>query len=102
VLVSDATTKTINIPAEYKTEKKRVQVKPDKLEWMPVICEEKLTKDTMKKIQGGLVSKGFDLKDVDGIEGEETKAAIYAFQSSLGFKTNGIALKTLEALGVNQ
>ena len=100
VLVNDAMTKTIDVPAEYKTIKKKVAVTADKREWMPVACGDALSKDTVKRIQGALIAKGFDLNSVDGVIGNRTAKAIDNYQASIGFASEGIALKTLESLGV--
>jgi len=79
-----------------------VQVTPDKQQWMAMACGDTLNKETVKRVQGALISKGFDLKTVDGVAGKGTYDAIDSYQASLGFKTKGIAIKTLGSLGIQQ
>jgi len=100
ILVSDAATKTIEIPAKYRTEKRRTTVSPDREEWHPVLCEDKATHDIVKRLQGALIARGYDLNVADGKLGASTKKAVADYQRSLGYESPGIVFKTLESLGI--
>ncbi len=102
ILVNDATSKTIEIPAEYRVEKKKIAVTPDKQQWMPVVCGDELGKDTVKRLQGALVAKGYDLSSVDGVIGNNTQKAVDEFQATLGFSVKGVSLQTLGSLGIEK
>ncbi len=100
VLVSDAATKTIEIPAKYRTEKRRKALSPDREEWCAVLCDENATHDLVRRLQGALIAKGYDLHAADGILGAATKKAVADYQRSLGYESPAIVFKTLVSLGI--
>jgi hypothetical protein len=100
ILVSDATTKTVEIPAKYRTEKRRIKVNPDSEEWQAVLCNETASHDIVKRLQGALIARGYNLSTADGKMGATTKKAVADYQKSLGFESSAILLKTLESLGI--
>ena len=100
ILVSDATTKTVEIPAKYRTEKRRIKVIPDREEWHAVLCDENATHDIIKRLQGALIARGYDLSAADGKLGAATRKAVADYQKSIGFVSSAIVFKTLESLGI--
>lgn len=58
--------------------------------------------EEVKKLQQALKDKGYEINNVDGIFGNETKKAVMAFQKDNNLKVDGIAgTETLSALGMN-
>ncbi len=100
VLVKDSETRDVTIPAEYKTVSKRVAVTPDRTEWQPVLCAEDLNRETVKRLQGALIAKGYDLKVADGVMGSATKKALKDYEKSLGIESKGVTRATLSSLGI--
>jgi len=100
VLVKDATTEEVKVPAVTEKVTHLVNVTPNKTEWLPVICDESLNRDVVKKIQGALLSRGYKISKVDGALGPRSKKAIQDYQQSIGLTSPGIALKTLDSLAV--
>ncbi len=101
VLVKEASTSTIDVPAKYNTVKKMVAVTPDKVEWLPALCENKIDRDTTKRIQGALITKGYDIRIVDGSLGPVTRKALFDYQKSIGYDSSAIVLRTIESLGLS-
>lgn len=57
--------------------------------------------EEVKKLQQSLKDKGYDVGNIDGIFGINTKNAVMAFQKDKGLKVDGIAgPETLSALGM--
>ncbi len=57
--------------------------------------------EEVKKLQQTLKDKGYEINNVDGIFGNETKKAVMAFQKDNNLKVDGIAgTETLSALGM--
>jgi len=62
---------------------------------------ERLTRDQLRSIQAALNDRGFDAGTPDGVAGSATRAAIRAFQASLGIVADGFAdLDLLRDLGI--
>ena len=58
-----------------------------------------LTEDARFAIQNGLIAKGYEIGEVDGVLGSKTRAAIREFQKSKGLKVDGFPTpKILELL----
>lgn len=58
--------------------------------------------ERVKQLQMALFNKGFFKSTIDGIYGDSTWAAVWAFQRSVGLPATGVAtLQTLSALGVS-
>jgi hypothetical protein len=84
-------------PAVTKTVKKQVLVptEEEKVEWQPVVCNDKLDRATVKKIQKALKL------NADGFYGPATNSALLEHQRSIGIESAGVTTKALETLGVN-
>ena len=124
-MVKPAETKTINIPAEYRTVKKTVMVKPAETkvveipaeyrtvtnrrlvkaggfsEWREVLCQNKVNAVKVREIQAALKARGYDPGPVDNIMGSQTKAALVKFQKDNGLPIGQLDFETLRALGVS-
>ena len=93
-----ATTRNVDIPAEYRTVTTRTMVEASRLEWRPVLCETNMDGTTIRGIQQALKRHGHDPGPIDGIYGSQTQAAVNSFQKAKGLATGGLTLATVEAL----
>jgi hypothetical protein len=95
------TTREVQIPAEYATVTKRRLVKAGGFsEWREVLCQDKVTGSTVRKIQRALKERGYEPGPEDDIMGPLTKAALTKFQQDKGLPVGNLNIETLKALGV--
>jgi len=59
-LVEDAREVRTAIPAVYDTVSRRIQVKPESLEWRSVLCETNTSLDTIQDVQRALSRAGYN------------------------------------------
>ena len=95
----------MEVPAEYETVTRQVQVEEERLDWREVLCEVNLTTDTVRRLQLALSRKGYDAGPADGILGSQTLRAAnaYAKRNGLPYGANYIAIDgegTAEDLGL--
>ena len=97
-----ATTRSIDIPAEYKTVSRRQLVKAGGFtEWKEVVCETAPGySDLVRRVQVALNSRGYDVGTPDNQNGPRTKAALIKFQKDNGLPVGLLDLDTLRTLGV--
>ena len=123
VMVTPPQTKEVVIPAEYRTIRvreitqpakevvtpvapvydmveKKVLRTPARNAWRRVFCETNLTPERIGAIQAALIGKGYDPGVADGKLGEQTMAAIQAYQAANNLATGGITYQTVEHLGL--
>lgn len=97
----EASFKKIIIPSEYitvVTEKERTK---GFAKWMPMVCEEMLTPQLIKKIQRALQNQGFYNGEIDGINSLELKKSSRAYQRANGLAvTNKLSIETMKALAI--
>ena len=99
-----ATTRSVEIPAEFKTISKRQLVKQGGFtEWREVVCEKDVTRDLVRKVQQALISRGYDVGSAgaDNRMGAATKAALVKFQKDNGLPVGQLDTETMRALGIN-
>jgi len=102
VLKSAASTREIEIPAEYTTVTKRQLVKKGGFtEWREVVCNYKVTAELNRQIQIALRDRGYNPGPIDNIIGTQTKAALVKFQKDNGLPIGSLDVETMKALGVN-
>ncbi len=99
-MVAPAEEKRIPIPAEYQTVTSQILVSEGKAEWKSILCETNTTPGIVLDIQRALLAKGFNPGKMDGVIGQETSAAIHAFQQANNLATGGLTMDTLDRLGV--
>ncbi|MCK5854047.1 MAG: peptidoglycan-binding protein, partial [Sulfurovaceae bacterium] len=99
LLVRAETTRKTVIPATYKTVSKQVQVSPQSVKWMPVLCKSSMTIETISKIQRALTNAGHNTP-VTGSLDMTTKASVEAYQRKSGLVVSGLSMDTLKSLGV--
>ena len=124
VMVSPASTKKIRIPAKYtivkmkrieeKSSYKKIVIPAEYLtvlterertkgyaKWMPMICEDMLTVDIIRKVQRALAFNGFYKGAIDGVWSFELKSAVRAYQREKGLAiTNKLSIETMKSLAI--
>lgn len=99
-LVSDAQEIEVEVPAEYSYVVKKEVERPSYTQWEEVICKNNINSLMIMEIQKGLQSRGYNLS-VDGVFGEETKAALRHFQKTEGLPYGYLTKEGLEKLGLS-
>ena len=99
-MVSPEYERTTPIPAQYQTVSKRIKVTEDRVDWQEILCETNMTEAKVSDIQRALAQTGFNPGPIDGIIGEQTMAAVNAFQKAHNLTVaKHLTLDTLLALG---
>lgn len=104
VLRTPAQTMQSSVDPEYKTITKRKLVKAGEYsDWREILCESKVTKNTIRQIQGALIASGYDVGDagVDNVMGANTRAALMQYQKDNNLPVGNLNLETLQSLGVS-
>ena len=105
VVTSPATTRTIEVPQETRTVTKRVLVKPGGFtEWREVVCGGDITSALVRQVQQALMARGYDVgtAGADNVMGRDTKAALIKFQKDNGLPVGNLDFETLKALGIKR
>ncbi|MBP9165262.1 MAG: peptidoglycan-binding protein [Leptospiraceae bacterium] len=103
VVKAPATTKTVEVPAEYKTSQKKELVREERNEWTEVLCGNNARPAVIEKIQKGLKEKGYAPGRTDGQLDQETMDALNNYQKDKKLKVNKdglINMESVESLGV--
>ena len=90
----------IDIPAEYQEVSDRVMVSEGHLEWRPILCETNTSADVVRKLQMALRDAGHNPGPIDGRIGQETMAAVNAYQKTNGLASGQLTMETLRKLKV--
>jgi hypothetical protein len=101
VVDTPATTRTICIPAEYENVDKTVLVCPERVKWEHVVCEDKLTSDTVNQVKSSLLASGFKPGPMNGTLTQEDRLALAAFQTKNHLGVGYLSYETLKLLGVS-
>lgn len=101
VMVSPETVKEEVVPAVYKevTEKKLAQ-KGGYTVWTEILCANKTSASTIRKLQRALRAEGYSIGAADGILGTRTQASLKQFQIDNGLPIGNLNMETLKALGI--
>jgi len=99
-MVSPPQEKRIPIPAEYGTVTRTEKVSDGYMACKPVLCETNISPKIVIRIQEALSKAGFSPGPVDGVLGEQTRAAIVSYQKAKGLAQGDLTYETLESLGV--
>ncbi len=101
-LVTPASEKRIPIPAQYQTVTKQSKVSEDHMAWQEILCETNMTRGKVSDIQRALAAAGFNPGPIDGVIGQQTMAAVNAFQEDRKLTVaKYLTIDTVKALGVN-
>jgi len=91
-----------NLPVLYQTVTEKVKVTDEQMRWEEVLCEDSLTPCRITEVQRALYRGGYNPGPIDGIVGQQTMAAINAFQSDYDLTvTNHLTIETVRALDAN-
>ena len=102
MLKSAASTRDIDVPAEFTTVTKRNLVKKGGFtEWREVVCNYKVTTELNRQIQIALRDRGYNPGPIDNVIGTQTKAALVKFQKDNGLPIGNLNVETMKALGVD-
>ena len=101
VVASSATTRKVCIPAEYENIDRTVMVCPERVKWEHIVCEDKLTSDTVNKVKSALLASGFKPGPLNGKFTPEDRVAMIAFQQGRGLGVGQLSYETLKQLGVS-
>lgn len=81
---------------------KQVLVRPGGFtEWREVVCDERITGQSIRQIQEALKKAGYDPGSIDGSMGNRTKNALMQFQQDKGLPVGNLDVETMRALGIN-
>ncbi|WOT04375.1 peptidoglycan-binding domain-containing protein [Shewanella youngdeokensis] len=101
-LVAAASESRVEIPAEYDKVTLSKISKEGFMEWRPILCETNMTRATIMDIQNALSDKGYNPGNIDGVVGVDTMKAVNAFQTDNSLPTDKyINIKTIKALGLS-
>ncbi len=101
-LVSAAREEREVIPASYRDVSQRKLVEDGHMTWRSILCETNMTRNRISSIQKALADKGYNPGPIDGVIGQQTVAAVNAFQRAESLPVDRyLNIKTIEALGVS-
>jgi len=102
VLVKPAALKTEIVPAQYATITKRQLLRKGGFpEWREIVCGEKMTGYSMRRVQEALKALGYYQGSIDGALSPATQKAIATFQRERDLAADGnVDFETLRALGI--
>ncbi len=90
----------VNIPARFETVTQRIKVADARLEWRSILCETNTHPGIISEIQQALNSHGYNPGPIDGVIGQETMAAVEAYQQDNQLPIGQLTIQTLKSLGV--
>lgn len=89
------------IPAIYKeVEEKKLAEKGGYTVWTEILCADKTSASTIRKLQRALRTEGYSVGTIDGKMGLRTQTALKQFQTEHGLPVGNLNIETLNALGV--
>jgi len=101
-LVSPAKTSLVDVPAVYKTIRKKKLIKEGGIsESKEVICKNKMTPELIGYIQKALRDAGYNPGPVDRVMGTLTKSALIQYQLENNLPIGHLDVETVKALTVN-
>jgi hypothetical protein len=101
VVATPALARRICIPAEYENIQKTVLVCPESMKWERIVCEDKLSSDTVNKVKIALRASGYKPGPLNGEFTQTDRAAMIAFQQERGLGVGQLSYDTLKKLGIS-
>jgi hypothetical protein len=101
VVATPAKTRRIAIPAEYADFERTVMVAEAVIKWEHIVCEDKITADTVNKIKSALVAAGYTPGPLDGQLAAADWTALTEFQKHNRIGVGELSYTTLKQLGVS-
>jgi hypothetical protein len=100
VVAVPASTKRICIPAEYAEHERTVLVAEACIKWEHIVCEQKVTADTVNKVKIALAAAGYVPGPLDGQLAAADWSALTQFQKNNRIGVGELSYETLTKLGV--
>ena len=101
VMVTPAKVKEEQIPAIYREiEEKRLSKKGGYTVWTEILCANKTSASTIRKLQRALRAEGYSIGVVDGILGTRTQTSLKQFQIDNHLPVGNLNMETLKSLGI--
>ena len=80
----------------------KVRVTDEQRRWEEILCEDSMTECRIIEVQRALYLGGYEPGPIDGIVGQQTMAAVNAFQKDFNLTVaNHLTVETVEALDAN-
>jgi len=101
VMVSPETVKEEAIAAVYKEVfEKKLAEQGGYTVWTEILCANKTSASTIRKLQRALRAEGYSIGVVDGVLGTRTQTSLKQFQLDNELPVGNLNMETLEALGI--
>lgn len=101
VMVVPASVKEETVPAVYKqVMEKRLAKKGGYTVWTEILCANKTSSSTIRKLQRALRAEGYSIGVADGVLGTRTQASLKQFQIDNNLPIGNLNIETLRALGI--
>ena len=90
------------LPVLYQAVTEKVKVTDEQTRWEEILCEDRMTKCRVSEVQRALYRGGYNPGPIDGILGQQTMAAVNAFQKDFNLTVaNHLTIETVKALDAN-
>jgi hypothetical protein len=91
-----------NLPTLYQSVTEKVKVTDEQRRWEEILCVDDLTECRVIEVQRALTRGGYNPGPIDGIVGQQTMAAVNAFQRDFNLTVaDSLTLETVRALDTN-
>ena len=91
-----------NMPTLYQTVTEKVKVTDEQMRWEEILCEDHMTECRIIEVQRALEMGGYNPGPIDGVIGQQTIAAVNAFQKDFNLTVaNYLTIETVKALDAN-
>ena len=91
-----------NLPVMYQSVTEKVKVTDDQTRWEEILCEDRMTECRISEVQRALYRGGYKPGPINGIVGQQTMAAVNAFQKDFNLSVaNHLTIETVKALDAN-
>jgi hypothetical protein len=91
-----------NLPVLYQSVIEKVKVTDEQMRWEEILCEDRMTECRISEVQRALYRGGYKPGPINGIVGQQTMAAINAFQKDFNLSVaNHLTIETVKALDAN-
>jgi hypothetical protein len=91
-----------NLPVLYHAVTEKVKVTDEQTRWEEILCEDSMTECRISEVQRALYRGGYNPGPIDGVVGQQTLAAVNAFQKDFNLTVaNYLTVETVKALDAN-
>lgn len=91
-----------DLPVLYQSVTEKVKVTDEQMRWEEILCEDSVTECRAIEIQRALSRGGYNPGPIDGVIGQQTMAAVNAFQKDFKLTVaNYLTMETVRALNAN-